>query len=253
MTSILNLSAFSGSSVFSASDDKWYENVSYEDSKDLIREKMHTAKASLVSIGFYLKHIKDKELYKEDGYSSIHEFAQSEFGFSDNTTNRYMQLNDQFSIGGNSPEIEEKYSNYNMSQLFEMLPMKEEDRQDITPDMTVKEIRKAKKQKKLVDDDSSETRSASAEEIKEYNEILDNVKAPDPVVEGLTDKPDFTVIIDASEKYEEVSDLTDEDLLDELIRKQESLLKDMKEAFSDSDIRVRRQTILVNALHSYEL
>lgn len=159
MSPIINLSALSGSSVFSNSEDKWYEKVSYEDSKDLIREKINSAKSSLVSIGYYLKHIKKNELFKEDGYANIHDFAKAEFGFSDNTTDRYMQLNDQFSVGGNSPEIEDKYSTYNMSQLFEMLPLKEEERESISSDMTVKEIRQAKKEikaSKVLKDNSAE-------------------------------------------------------------------------------------------------
>lgn len=341
MTSIINLAALSGSSVFSKSEDKWYENVSYEDSKDLIREKINSAKSSLVSIGYYLKHIKNHELYKEDGYTNIHEFAKAEFGFNDNTTDRYMQLNDQFSIGGNSPEIEEKYSSYNMSQLFEMLPMKEEDRESLSSDMTVKEIRQAKKDiaenngpsdheialaysyifneyefnkygsfddfkksflivakekgrtyegggdksihfgcsprgitinkndeitwnvfckrvwtliETMPSDDENKVsivRPATEEEKEKYNKILDNVKKPDPVVEGMTDIPDFSEDSKPYEKYEEISELSDEELLKELISKQESLLMDMRNAFTDDDIRVRKQKILVNALHRY--
>ena len=44
------------------------EQVGYEDSIEIIRDETLRVQKSFVKIGWYLKHIRDDELYKEDGY-----------------------------------------------------------------------------------------------------------------------------------------------------------------------------------------
>lgn len=163
MSAAFNLSVFSGNSVFSSSNEsQWYERVGYDDSKDLIRENITKAADSFIGIGYYLKHIKNKELFKEGAYENIYEFAEAEFGFSQSSCTRYMQMNDAYSVNGNSPILDDKYKDFNKSQLQEMLPfMSDVDKKEALIEQVdfntpVKKIREIKKDiiEDSVDDDS---------------------------------------------------------------------------------------------------
>lgn len=120
---------------------KWYEGVSLEDAKAIIKANITTAARSFIAIGYYLKHIRDKQLYLEDGHASIWEFAQAEYGISKSTASRYMTMNDRFSEGGNSPNIAVPYQGFGKSQLQEMLSLNDEQLEQVTPDMKVMDIR----------------------------------------------------------------------------------------------------------------
>lgn len=50
---------------------KWYESVSYEDAKVFIKSNITSAARSFIAIGYYLKLVRDKEMYREDGFMTI--------------------------------------------------------------------------------------------------------------------------------------------------------------------------------------
>ena len=106
-----------------------------------IRKLMVTAAGSFCAIGYYLKQIRDLGQHGEHGHKDVWEMARAEFGFSSSATSRLMTINDQFSEGGNSPDLDPRYRQFNKSQLQEMIGMTAEDRDKVTPDATVKEIR----------------------------------------------------------------------------------------------------------------
>lgn len=126
------------------------ELVDYEDSIDIIGDEIRSVRKSFVKIGWYLKHIREKEMYRKDGYGDIYEFAQAKFKMSQGTVNRMINLCIEFSVGHDSPELDERYMGFDESQLFEMLPMKQDERDVISPDMTVKEIREKKAENKAM-------------------------------------------------------------------------------------------------------
>lgn len=121
------------------------KQIGYQDSLDIISEELHRTRRSFVKIGWYLKHIREKEMYKEEDYANIYELALDKFNLSQPTATRFMNICEQFSVGHDSPELDEQYIDFSMSQLFEMLPMKQEEMSRITPDMTVAQIRDFKK------------------------------------------------------------------------------------------------------------
>lgn len=121
------------------------EDMGYRAYIEVIHEELQRAKDSFIKIGCYLKHIKDNEMYLEDGYSNIYEFAEDKFHISRSLTIRFMNLCLEFSVNHNSPVIDDKYKNYAYSQLVEILPLKQEQREMITSDMTVRQIREIKK------------------------------------------------------------------------------------------------------------
>lgn len=124
--------------------------VGYQDSIDIIFDELHKTRKSFIKIGWYLKHINEENMYEEEGYENIYQFAHDKFNISQPTATRFMNLCIEFSVNHDSPELDEKYIDFNVSQLFEMLPMKQEEKEQITPDMTVKEIRTVKSENRRV-------------------------------------------------------------------------------------------------------
>lgn len=124
------------------------ENVCYEDSIDIIHEELHKTRKSFIKIGWYLKHIDEKKMYIHEGYNNIVDFANDKFNLSQPTTNRFIRLCEEFSVGHNSPELDEKYANYSVSQLIEMVSMKPEQLEQVSSEMTVREIKEIKKPSK---------------------------------------------------------------------------------------------------------
>lgn len=139
------LPSFSLSSFVSPSQDgDWYKKVGYQDAKNIIREKMKSSVENFIAIGYYLKLIDETGQYKEDGYANIWECAKQEFGFSQPKASRCINICKAYSVNGDSPYIDERYKNFNTSQLQEMLPFKDDERLigQITPDMSSRKIRK---------------------------------------------------------------------------------------------------------------
>ena len=44
----------------------WYEKVSYEDAKDLIKESLANTVSSFVVAGYWLKYIRNKKAYEKE-------------------------------------------------------------------------------------------------------------------------------------------------------------------------------------------
>ncbi len=112
---------------------------------DFIKSNLKTAARSFVAIGYYLKQIRNGELYKQAGYATVWDFAKGELGISRSSATRYIAVNDRFSEDGNSLELSEEYQDYNQSQLIEMVAMTGEQLEDVNPNMTVRELRNIKR------------------------------------------------------------------------------------------------------------
>lgn len=122
--------------------------IGYQDSVNIIRQELGNIKQSFLAVGWHLKYIKDRGLYKEDGYTNIYDFAGDKFHMSQSNVSRYINLCERFSAGNGSLRLDEKYERFDYSQLTEMLPMKPEEQEKVTPDMTVRQIREMKKKAK---------------------------------------------------------------------------------------------------------
>ena len=124
---------------------RWYENMTYQEAKGILREKLDYMKKNFIAAGYYMKYIRDHGLFREDGYESIWEFAEDNYGIKKSTASRWMAMNDKFSRDGNSPILAEEYRGFEKSQLQEMLYLDDKQMETVTPDMTVKEIREVRK------------------------------------------------------------------------------------------------------------
>lgn len=123
--------------------------ITLEEADAGIRNGLKDAAQSVITVGYYLKAVRDNELFRSAGYETIWDYAWGEYGFSKGTASRYMKRNDRFSIGGNSPIIADEFRAFNRSQLQEMLSLDDEQMSMVTPDMTVREIRELRRPKEI--------------------------------------------------------------------------------------------------------
>ena len=141
---------------------EWYQGtIKLDEVKQYIRANINSASRSFVAIGYYLKYIRDNELYKQEGYSGISEFAKAEFGISPAQASKFMSINDRFSVNSNSPILQERYRDFSSSKLSEMLYLTDEQLEQVTVGTTVAEIRSIKEPKKDSSFSSSKTEPAS--------------------------------------------------------------------------------------------
>ena len=123
--------------------------ITLEEADAGIRNGLKDAAQSVITVGYYLKAVRDNELFRSAGYETIWDYAWGEYGFSKGTASRYMKRNDRFSIGGNSPIIADEFRALYRSQLQEMLSLDAEQMSTVTPDMTVREIRELRRPKEI--------------------------------------------------------------------------------------------------------
>lgn len=130
------------------------KGLTFKDAKLLADVSYQDVKNGFIGFGYYLRAIRDGALWKDSGYGSFNEFLDTEYGRDKSWASRCINLYDKFGVPvepGELPRLGEQYEAYNVSQLIEMIPMQEELREQVTPDMPVKAIRalKPKKEKKV--------------------------------------------------------------------------------------------------------
>ena len=127
-------------------ESKWYEmDMPLNDVKKLLSANIKTMSRSFIAAGYYMKYIWDRELFRDGGYNSIWEFAEDQYGIKKSAASRWMAMNDKFSKDGNSPILDDKYKDFNKSQLQEMLYLTDEQIEEAEPEMSAKEIRAIRK------------------------------------------------------------------------------------------------------------
>ena len=119
----------------------WMNDLTLQDATIMIRSSMRQAARSIIAAGFYLKRVRDLELYRDDGLDSVWEYAEKQFGFSKSAASRYMAINDRFSVDGNSPLIRDDFKAFTRSQLQEMLYLTDQQLTEVTEATTVRELR----------------------------------------------------------------------------------------------------------------
>lgn len=111
---------------------------------NIIKSELENITDGFISVGYHLKMTRDDQLYTQKGYASLYEYAKDTFGISRFTATRFMEINDKYSMGGNSPQIDDRWRGYGSSKLTEMLGLPEEIQEVIPAEATVREIRDAK-------------------------------------------------------------------------------------------------------------
>ena len=144
-------------------ENKWWLITDYDTTKRIIRADLANMQRSFIDIGCQLMQVRDRELYKDGGYDSVWAFAEQEFGIQRSTASRWMKMCQKFSVGGSSPVLKDEYKDFGKSQLQEMLYLEDEQLEEVTPGMTVKEIRELRApEKKLIKPNQNQTEYLNA-------------------------------------------------------------------------------------------
>ncbi len=147
---------------------EWYRDLQYEDAKGFIQDNINNTCRSFVAIGYYLKYIRDNQMYTQDGCENIWDLAQAEFGISKSQASKFMAINDRFSKDGNSPILLDQYKDFSSSKLSEMLYLTDEQLEQVTPVTTVAEIREIRKPEEVVSTSKQEPVKSKTAEILDH-------------------------------------------------------------------------------------
>lgn len=108
-----------------------------------VRERLGSIVRNFIEVGVILLDIKNNKSFEVKGYNDILSFSYSEFGLSKNQTYNLISVAQTFTNSGN---ILDKYKDFSFSQLVEMVSVPENQHNEVSVDMKVKDIRDLKKQ-----------------------------------------------------------------------------------------------------------
>lgn len=120
-----------------------------------IKQAMHDAAKQFVYIGFLLWEVREYEYYYENNYANVYEYAEVELGFKRSSTKNFIAICENFCKKNErfsrlpTMFLDERWSDYQYSQLTEMLAMSSKQREQTQPTMTVKQLREMKKAPKV--------------------------------------------------------------------------------------------------------
>ena len=117
----------------------------YIQCKNDIKNNLGSIAKSFVRIGWLLTRIEKSGAYKNDGYSSVSEFAQAEYGMNKSGVSRFKKIYEKYSVPGDTPELRDEYKEFNQSQLEEMLQIPEEDYVMLHPEANKEDFRELKR------------------------------------------------------------------------------------------------------------
>lgn len=137
--------------------------------KQALERELNNLKTGFVRVGYVLRKIEESKAYEQDGYTSIVEFAQKEYGLSKTSISRFMAVNAKFSLGGFSEQLDPQYVGFRQTTLIEMLTMDQEDIALITPQTKREDIRELKQlSKEQVQEDVETPPDPFGEFLEEY-------------------------------------------------------------------------------------
>lgn len=106
-------------------------------------------------LGFHLQECSRMKYYEDFGYTTMEEFCEKNFGLDKSTVSRCISVCLEFhkqenTINGIKEgeyllEIDDRWKEYSYSQLVEMIPLSNEQRRMVKPEMSIKQIREFKK------------------------------------------------------------------------------------------------------------
>ena len=121
---------------------------SYAEFKKELDKEIQNQAESFVKTGFLFRIANDTNILQETGYESVVEFAKKEYGLGKDQVSRYIRINEKYSKGGYSEELDDRYKGFGYSKLAEMLTLPEEIADALSPEMTRQQIQKIKQEVK---------------------------------------------------------------------------------------------------------
>lgn len=148
-----------------------FQNEELRVATERIVEFIRGAGINYFKIAVQLKLIKDLELYKDDGFDSVYNYAERVFGYSRTSVVRMIKTaNLYLSQDGSSTIFLKEGKDFGISQLRELLSLPKSEVIDlveegkITPEMTKDQIREAVKAKKSKENDKEKSDNSSTVE-----------------------------------------------------------------------------------------
>lgn len=185
-----------------------------ENLKDELNKELLSTAQSVCRIGYLLKLARDTRIL--DGtYKDVYEFASSEFGLDKSQVSRFMNINDRWSIGGNSEELLPEYSQYGSSKLSIMLTLPDEINEELSPEMTKADIQAVKdeydEEQKITPiehmaEDTSEVPDDFIQAV--VKELNDEHSEPAELINEVYTGPEINYKDDVMESYMPVGDKT---------------------------------------------
>lgn len=117
-----------------------------------VHSDLNDLQHSYIRLGFHLRELCSCNYHWQFGYWDFYNFCAANFGLDRSIVSRLMEVSKEFSKKNDNMQrsptmfIDDKYKDYSYSQLCEMLPLSSDQRKQIKPNMTVKQIRELKKQ-----------------------------------------------------------------------------------------------------------
>lgn len=129
-----------------------------------------------VAIGYYLKQARDTGILQESGYTTMRDFAKTEYKIAESDASRFISICERYSEDGNSPKLRENYESFQVTKLAEMLALPEYVAEEISPATTREEIRELKDAVKEEEKTTPLEVIAEAHEVGEVDPLAELVK-----------------------------------------------------------------------------
>lgn len=110
------------------------------------KEHMKTVAGDFVEIGYLLKRARDTDILKASGYRNIYEYAEDKYNVDKSEVSRYIRINDRFSEGGYSPQLQNQYQDFGVAKLAIMLQLPDAVNEELTPEFSKAEIQTIKEE-----------------------------------------------------------------------------------------------------------
>lgn len=145
------------------------------DIKEKIRKDMSSVKHAFVRIGYNLRRIRDDEMYKNDGYDNLVDFAREELGIGASMVSRLISINEKYSIDGYSETLLPEYENFKQASLVEMLSLPETDLQMVTPGMAREDIRELRRFNKAPEGEEDNLQEVIREFCRQNKDLINEL------------------------------------------------------------------------------
>lgn len=116
----------------------------YRGYKEQLDRAINETTQNFVVIGHLLMKARDTDILAASGYTSMGDFARSEYGLDESVTSRFINIAERY--GDGNGRLKAEYASFTYSKLGEMLTLPSEVASIVTPDMTVRDIREIKDQ-----------------------------------------------------------------------------------------------------------
>lgn len=152
-----------------APEQRYYNGpVTLEEAESYITSGLVSTARNYVAIGYWLRRIRDGKLYEEEGHQNFEQYVHEKYGKDKGWASKCIKVNQQLSKDGDSPLLDSRYRDYSTYQLVELAYMTEEQREQATPEQTVKQLQEIRKPKEIPYYDID----GQQEMVKDYPEVI---------------------------------------------------------------------------------